>query len=212
MQAHREGIVRVRVLVDSRGDVFAGPGPSGPSDLRAVQPAVDAVKLWKFVPGRAAGRPVASCLDVPVYFLLRNLTATGPLVMTQREIPRGAPHVDEEPQTRTDADYPAELEARFPGAEIAIQMEVDDIGRVTSAKVIRCPDPARSFPAALAPPPGPGPSPRRSRATCRSPPVHQSVIVLPGTADHPGHTPLLPLQALSPRPRDPGAQGWARGT
>jgi periplasmic protein TonB len=63
-----QGTVTVIASVDANGTVSSAKALTGPLLLR--QSAVDSVKQWKYSPGLADGRPVASQVTVAVEFKL----------------------------------------------------------------------------------------------------------------------------------------------
>jgi protein TonB len=63
-----QGTVTVAASVDESGNVSTAKALNGPLLLR--QSAVDAVRQWKYSPGTADGRPVASQVTVAVEFKL----------------------------------------------------------------------------------------------------------------------------------------------
>jgi TonB family protein len=149
VKAQREGIVVIRFVVDARGRVTRARvlRAFAPS---AAQPALDAVEQWQFRAALFAGKPVASCMDVRVFFRLKNLKEKrAPLIPPPAETPESSPRKEPEALDRADPSYAPELAARFAGARISVEMKIDDRGRVVAAKVLDAPDPAL-IPGALA--------------------------------------------------------------
>ncbi len=149
VQAKREGIVVVRFTVDAHGRVAQARvlRAFAPS---AAQPALEAVEQWQFRAAVFAGRPVACCMDVRVFFRLKNLKEKQrPLSPPPAETPEPSPGKEPEALDRADPSYPPGLAARFAGARISVEMKIDDRGRVVAAKVLEAPDPAL-IPGALA--------------------------------------------------------------
>lgn len=58
----------LRTTVDERGNVTDAQVVSGPTLLR--EPAVDAVKHWKYEPSHVNGKPVAVQILVTIHFRL----------------------------------------------------------------------------------------------------------------------------------------------
>jgi protein TonB len=65
-QAGVEGNVVIDTVVDKTGDVASMKVVSGPPMLR--QPALDALRQWKYEPSRLNGQPVAVEMIVTIQF------------------------------------------------------------------------------------------------------------------------------------------------
>lgn len=64
-----EGRANIAFVVDEKGQV-QNVRASDSTDPRFEQAAINAVSRWKFKPGRKAGKPVATAMDVPINFHL----------------------------------------------------------------------------------------------------------------------------------------------
>ena len=61
------GIVSVIVVIDEKGDV-AQVTVSKSTEAGFEQPAVDALKKWKFKPGEVGGQAVKAKITIPIHF------------------------------------------------------------------------------------------------------------------------------------------------
>jgi protein TonB len=65
------GIVTVRCTVDEKGDVV-DPVVEKSSNREFEEPALNALKKWKFKPARQDGNPVAIKVSIPVKFSVES--------------------------------------------------------------------------------------------------------------------------------------------
>ena len=69
---HEEGVVLVRVLVGESGDPLKVETETSSGYKLLDKAALDAVKQWKFNPGRSNGKPVKGWVLVPINFSLTS--------------------------------------------------------------------------------------------------------------------------------------------
>jgi protein TonB len=65
------GIVMVNCLIDEKGDVV-DPTVEKASETDFVQPALDAIKKWKFKPAKKNGAAVSLRVSIPIRFSISN--------------------------------------------------------------------------------------------------------------------------------------------
>jgi TonB family protein len=68
---HSQGYIWVAFIVGTSGNVEQAKALEDP-DSTIAQAAINAVKKWKFVPGRIDGSPAQLLLTVPVSFQTAN--------------------------------------------------------------------------------------------------------------------------------------------
>lgn len=65
------GLVVVNCTVDVQGNVV-GPAVEKSSNAGFDQPALDAVKKWKFKPAQQDGKPIAKKVSIPIKFVAES--------------------------------------------------------------------------------------------------------------------------------------------
>lgn len=130
------GHVQVDFAVDEEGrvtDVVARESSHGMFE----EPALAAVRQWKFAPALVEGKPVACGMTVLVEFALTQLkqkrapiAPSRPELMPQAQRP-SPPRV----LSANDPDYPEELEERKLPGRVDLRVEVGVDGRVDSVRV-----------------------------------------------------------------------------
>lgn len=134
VQEKREGIVVVRFIVDDHGKVLSARVTKS-FDHRADPSALAAVRQWQLSPALAAGKPVASCLNVQVFFRLANLREKRlPLSPSLPEIPHEPSTSDPEPLSNAVPDYPAGLPLP-PQGKVRIDLDLDATGKPIAMRI-----------------------------------------------------------------------------
>lgn len=141
------GEVVVDFVVDREGRV------THPTVVRTLNPAfddaaLDAVRRWKFEPGRRGGVPVTTHMQVPMGFVLNGMDDGGSAGV---EVPKKANQADwpeelrydvpPKPRGRTAAVYPYALLRQGVKGEAKVSFIVNEKGRVVAAKVLSATEP-----------------------------------------------------------------------
>lgn len=135
-----EGEVVVEFFVMSTGYVDDAQ-PLSYTHPIFIEPALNAVRQWKFQPGRHKGRPVHTRLRVPINFQLYGespIDAPLPDNSPLRPVFQVAPQV-----SRDDA-------AGMVGGEVVLSFKVQTNGLATDARVVSATDPRLEAPALAA--------------------------------------------------------------
>jgi TonB family protein len=122
-----------------------------------AEPAVAAVRQWKFTPGRKDGRLVRVPLQVPIVFFPETFRANGPRVRpgvkdwiefdSLSELASGGKREPPRPTKMVQIEYPAEMETRFQGGAVNVEAIINSRGVVTHVHAV---DAANQYFAALA--------------------------------------------------------------
>jgi TonB family protein len=143
-----EGTVVVDAVVDVTGKVSETEVVSGPEILR--QSAVDAVRSWKYQPGRLDGRPVAVHTKVNIEFRASGQDAVTGGTVTVPPVSSAAPASVTVTGARLEAPeliaspsaiYPATARANHVEGVVVMDALVDATGKVTQVKAISGPAP-----------------------------------------------------------------------
>jgi periplasmic protein TonB len=65
------GVVTVRCTIDEKGNVTE-PEVEKASNPAFIQPAIDALRKWKFKPAKRGGTPVALKVSIPIQFSISD--------------------------------------------------------------------------------------------------------------------------------------------
>ncbi|MBI5426017.1 MAG: energy transducer TonB [Opitutae bacterium] len=65
------GVVTVKCVIDEKGNVTE-PQVEKASNDAFVQPALDALRKWKFKPAKKAGTPIALKVSIPIQFSISD--------------------------------------------------------------------------------------------------------------------------------------------
>lgn len=65
------GLVMVKCTIDEQGNV-TDPVVDKSSNAGFEQPALDAVKKWKFKPAQQDGKPIAKKVSIPIKFVVES--------------------------------------------------------------------------------------------------------------------------------------------
>jgi TonB family protein len=131
------GRVMMRIIVDEKGSVTAARVLSAP-DHRLADVALVAVKSWKFSPATENGKPIASCLDVPLLFDAakgtKNWKTAGPLPIefTPQPVRPTAASAKNAPP----GGYPESLTERRLSGRVAFTCIVQPDGRATDLRIL----------------------------------------------------------------------------
>ncbi len=141
-KAKAEGTVVVEFVVEADGSV-SRESVHESEDERFNQPALAAVRQWKFKPALEHGAPVVSALRVPVVFELAQLKQKkAPLFPPEALWPVPVKETPAAPDRSIEPDYPAELEERQLPGEVHIEFTVDAAGAVSQPRVLWATHPA----------------------------------------------------------------------
>ena len=125
--------VRVRFIVDGTGRVTAARVLRSP-DSALNEAALVAIRSWTFTPALDAGKPVPTCLDVPIVFfgsgVKRNSRDLNPPVLPEVVALTAA-----EPDFFPPGDYPTILTERKISGSVTFRCQVAANGRVSDPRI-----------------------------------------------------------------------------
>jgi TonB family protein len=140
--AEQEGYVVVEFVVEADGTVTRERVAESCAEV-FNQPALDAVRQWRFKPALEDGKPAATGLSAPEVFSPRQLKQKqAPMMPEQRHLPRPLKIEPARAEGGIDPDYPTELDAlRLPGL-VRIRFTVDPTGVARQPQVLFASHPA----------------------------------------------------------------------
>jgi TonB family protein len=134
--AKKESRVEVDLIVDEHGAVTEAQA-ADESDPLFVQPALDAVRRWKFKPALDEGKPVACGMTTPVVFSLAQAKLKPPYGLPpQTQWPVPAKRRPARVKNAADPDYPEELDPKKLPGEVDLEFGIDAEGRIVSRRVL----------------------------------------------------------------------------
>lgn len=144
------GRVVIRIIVDDHG-VVTGSRVLTANDPRLGEAALTAVRQWKFTAALDEGKPVVSCLDVPVIFDEKKgenswKTDMGnkggkaqwkkPMLPPAGQLPMQAPSTSAEPKRTPEGDYPDALRDKKIAGWLRFSCQVDPTGHAQEPKIL----------------------------------------------------------------------------
>lgn len=131
-----EGRVVVEFVVDASGAVREATIAESTAGF-FEEPALVAVRQWKFAPALDEGKPVECGMSVPIEFPLAQLKQKRvPVAPPPHLMPRAAKRLPARAIRAPDPEYPAEFEERKLPGEVQLELTVDATGRVLTPRVI----------------------------------------------------------------------------
>jgi TonB family protein len=133
-----QGSVMVRFIINEAGIVTSARVISTKAAV-FVEPALTAVRQWRFVPIIEESRPVAKCVDAKLPFQLADLNDRSDPARLKMQVIRSLAYGLSTPAVRTvggDPEYPESLLRRQLAGQVLVDFSVNPEGRVASIKIL----------------------------------------------------------------------------
>jgi TonB family protein len=133
-----EGTITVRFIVNEAGVVTSARAVSPKSGF-FVEPALLAVRQWRFAPIIEEGRPVAKCVDAKVPFQLSDLKGKPESSLMRTRVMQSLIYPPSTPVTKKtvgDPDYPDSLLSRHLPGVVWVDCSIDAEGHLQGLNIM----------------------------------------------------------------------------